>query len=166
MNDEKILDILKNALLLEKRGRAFYKKAKEDSKVEEVKKIFELMENEEEKHIEFLNKQFNSLQNIGKFLIESFSVEFKPLEEKIFESLKEKIEIANYESMAIFMAITFEKEAVNFYDEKAKISTTEEERKVFTYLRDWEKTHVDFLTKIDNTLKEKIWYDNKFWPIY
>jgi rubrerythrin len=166
MNNEKILDILKNALLLEKRGRAFYKKAKEDSKVEEVKKIFELMENEEEKHIEFLNKQFNSLQNIGKFLIESFSVEFKPLEEKIFESLKEKIEIANYESMAIFMAITFEKEAVNFYDEKAKISTTEDERKVFTYLRDWEKTHVDFLTKIDNTLKEKIWYDNKFWPIY
>jgi rubrerythrin len=166
MNNEKILDILKNALLLEKRGRAFYKKAKEDSKVEEVKKIFELMENEEEKHIEFLNKQFNSLQNIGKFSIEDFSVEFKPLEEKIFESLKEKIEIANYESMAIFMAITFEKEAVNFYNEKARNSITEDKRKVFTYLRDWEKTHVDFLNKIDNTLKEKIWYDNKFWPIY
>lgn len=59
MNENKILEILKNALLLEYRGRTFYRRAKEESKVEEVKNIFDLMEREEEKHIDFLNKEFN-----------------------------------------------------------------------------------------------------------
>ncbi|MBC7195605.1 MAG: ferritin-like domain-containing protein, partial [Caldisericia bacterium] len=121
MNENKILEILKNALLLEYRGRAFYRRAKEESKVEEVKNIFDLMEREEEKHIVFLNKEFKSFQNSGKLTVpENFSIDFKPAEEKIFNALKEKIEMSDYESMAIYMAITFEKEAVNFYDDKAR----------------------------------------------
>ncbi len=167
MNENKILDILKNALLLEYRGRAFYKKAKEESKIEEVKNIFDLMEREEEKHIEFLNKEFNSFQTLGKLTIsENFSIDFKPVEEKILNALKEKIEIADYESMAIYIAITFEKEAVDFYDDKARKSVDEIENKIFSFLRDWEKTHVDFLNKIDEVLKERVWFDNKFWPLY
>lgn len=167
MSDNRILDILKNALLLENRGRAFYKKAKEESNISEVKKIFELMESEEEKHINFLNREFNSYLKEGKFIdIKEFSSDFKILEEKIFESLKEKVNITDYESMAIFIAITFEKEAVNFYSLKSEESKSEEERKIFSFLRDWEKTHVEFLSKIDEKLKEKIWFDNRFWPIY
>lgn len=167
MNEDRILDILKNALLLENRGRAFYKKAKEESKVEEVKKIFELMESEEEKHVNFLKKQFDNFLKDNKFIqIQNFSIDFKPLEEKIFDSLKEKINITDYESMAIYMAITFEKEAVNFYDSKFNESQDENEKNVFLFLRDWEKTHVDFLSKIDEKLKEKIWFDNNFWPLY
>lgn len=167
MNENRILDILKNALLLEDRGRAFYKKAKEESKVEEVKKIFELMESEEGKHINFLKKQFESYLKENRFIqTKDFSIDFKPIEEKIFDALKEKINITDYESMAIYIAITFEKEAVNFYDSKVYESHDENEKNIFTFLRDWEKTHVDFLSKIDEKLKEKIWFDNKFWPIY
>ncbi len=167
MNENRILDILKNALLLEDRGRAFYKKAKEESKVEEAKKVFELMENEEERHVNFLKKQFERFLKENIFIqTKDFSIDFKPIEEKIFDALKEKINITDYESMAIYIAITFEKEAVNFYDSKVNESQDENEKNVFKFLRDWEKTHVDFLSKIDEKLKEKIWFDNKFWPIY
>ncbi|MCX8095529.1 MAG: hypothetical protein N3D74_05030 [Caldisericia bacterium] len=167
MNKDRILDIIKNALLLELRGRAFYKKAREDSKIEEVKKIFEIMEFEEEKHIDFLNKQFqNIIKNNKLITINEFSAEFKSIEKSIFEKLIEKINITDYESMAIYIAITFEKEAVNFYDLKQKESKEDSERNIFLFLRDWEKTHVDFLSKIDENLKEKVWFDNKFWPLY
>lgn len=166
MNENRILDILKNAPLLEDRGRAFYKKAKEESKIEEVKKIFEQMENEEEKHVNFLKKQFERFLKENRFIqTKDFSIDFKPIEEKIFDALKEKINITDYESMAIYIAITFEKEAVNFYDSKVNESQDENEKNVIKFLRDWEKTHVDFLSKIDEKLKEKIWFDNKFWPI-
>lgn len=167
MKSERVLDILKNALLLEERGRAFYKKAKEESRIEEVKKIFELMELEEEKHILFLKNEFQAyLKNKNFSDLKEFSIDFKQLDEKIFDSLKEKLNITDYESMALFIAITFEKEAVNFYDSKASQTLDENERKLFIFLRDWEKTHVNFLSKIDEKLKEKIWFDNRFWPVY
>jgi len=58
MENNKTLDILKTAILLEKRGKEFYSKVASQTNIESVKKIFELMSAEEDIHIEELSKQY------------------------------------------------------------------------------------------------------------
>ncbi|MGC8943296.1 MAG: ferritin-like domain-containing protein [Caldisericia bacterium] len=167
MNYENVLDILKGALLLEIRGKSFYQKSKEEAKIEEVKNIFKLMEEEEEKHIEIIKKQFENYTQKGIFILpEEIPSKFNVSDYVISEKLKNEIKITDYESLAIYLAINFEKEAFNFYSEKAKHADNEDERKLLNWLSEWEKSHVEFLSKIDEELKEKIWFDNKFWPLY
>ena len=61
------IEILKLAILLEKRGKAFYKKVSEQSENEEVKKIFTIMAKEEELHIRILSEQFTHFAHYKEF---------------------------------------------------------------------------------------------------
>ncbi len=61
-------DILKEAILLEKRGKAFYSNVAEQSRSQAAKKIFTMMAEEEDEHIKFLAKQFKSYNQDHKFV--------------------------------------------------------------------------------------------------
>ena len=52
MSDDLAVEILKKAILLEKRGKAFYSNAAQNSENDDVKNFFELMAAEEDKHSE------------------------------------------------------------------------------------------------------------------
>lgn len=166
-NNNNVLDILKGALILEIRGRSFYKKSKEEAKTEEIKKIFKMMEDQEEKHIDIIKEQFKNYTEKGFFILpDDISSKFNIADYVISEKLKEQVKFTDYESLAIYLAIVFEKEAFNFYSEKVNVVNNEVEKKLLIWLRDWEKSHVEFLSKIDEELKNQIWFDNKFWPLY
>ena len=60
MENNQVIDILKEAILLERRGKAFYTQAARNSESKSAKKIFEMMAEEEDEHIEFLSKQFKN----------------------------------------------------------------------------------------------------------
>ena len=62
MNKDKALDVLKTAILLEKRGFAFYTSAAEHAKNEDIKKFFHMMASEEKHHEEILSEQFKHYQ--------------------------------------------------------------------------------------------------------
>ena len=47
MSEDKTTDILKSAILLEKRGRAFYENAAQQTSAAVVKRFFEMMADEE-----------------------------------------------------------------------------------------------------------------------
>ena len=47
MDDKTALDILKSAILLEKRGKAFYEKVAEQTPSEAAKRFFDMMAEEE-----------------------------------------------------------------------------------------------------------------------
>ena len=68
MRDNTTLDILKSALLLEKKGKAFYQNVADKSDTPSVKQFFSFMAGEEEKHVEMLSQQFKSYQANGTFL--------------------------------------------------------------------------------------------------
>jgi len=72
---------------------------------------------------------------------------------------------AGYEAAVISAALDFEKNAVKYYSEHAEAAESAEEKKLFSWLTDWEKNHMLMLARLDNELKEKIWYDNQFWPL-
>ena len=60
MVDTDALTILKRAILLETRGKAFYKKAAEEAGNQVVKEFFEMMAAEEVSHIKILSEQYKS----------------------------------------------------------------------------------------------------------
>jgi rubrerythrin len=58
----------------------------------------------------------------------------------------------------------WKKRPSKFIQHKQKPLHDPNEKKLFNWLADWEKGHLKILNDLDNDLKEKIWYDNQFWP--
>ena len=79
MTDPTAEDILKSAILLEKRGRAFYTQVASQTEHEGVREFFQMMADEEKTHVEMLATQYRSLKETGEF------AETEPTEDAAFE---------------------------------------------------------------------------------
>lgn len=161
------IDILKEAILLERRGKAFYASVAEKSDSPSAKKIFEMMAEEEEEHIKFLSKQFAHYEKTKRFLKPEGYVE-NPEEEialkVLTEDMKKEIGAASFEAAAISAAMDFETRAVKVYSERAAEASDPNEKELYEMLSKWEKSHQHFLHEVNEDLKANIWNDNSFWP--
>jgi rubrerythrin len=166
-NMPKAEDILKTAILLERRGKAFYAMAARQAQSEAVRKIFEMMAEEEDAHIAFLSRQFAEFEKTGKFLKNEAEnpTEDTAAAEILSEQVKKEISAAGFEAAAISAAIDFENRAVDVYQERAQEATDPNEKEMYQVLADWERTHFRLLHKLNEDLKEQVWYDNNFWPL-
>ncbi len=166
MEKNKAIEILKMAILMEKRGYAFYTKVAENTPDPEIRHIFLVMAEEETKHVKFLSDQFIHYDQNHTFS----RVDFPDLENEDFakliltEEMKQKISAAGFEAAAISAAIDFEKRAIEVYSRQAQEATDPNEKGLYQWLADWEKGHLRILSEMDDQLKEKIWNDNQFWP--
>jgi rubrerythrin len=166
MTGNKLLEILKGAILLEHKGRALYKSVTDTSKVQGVKDLFSMLVREEEKHINVLNKQFSRVSKGKGFDLSSIKDSHAETSEAVLtDIIKENVSGAGYEAAVISAALEFEKNSVRYYSDHAEAAQSGDEKALFEWLRDWEKGHMVMLARIDNDLKEKIWFDNQFWPL-
>ena len=160
------IDILKSAILLEKRGKAFYEKVSQNASNEALKRFFEQMASEEESHITILAQQF-------KYYVENNT--FKDHEATdhttmdVYRSIMSKeimnqISAAGFEAAAIAAAMAMEKRAVALYTERAQAADDENEKAIYAWLSSWEQEHLSFLAEIDKEITTTIWNDNGFWP--
>jgi len=160
------LDIIKGAILLERKGKAFYETTARNSQSNAVKEIFETMAAEEEKHIDILTKHYESLARAGKLSDLKYDVTPQNISTSVLtKKVREQITAASYEAAAITAAMAMEDNAVRLYSERANTTTNPLEKELFDWLANWEKTHLQFLSDLDQELKESVWYDNQFWPI-
>ena len=159
-------DILKTAILLELRGKAFYTTAAREARSDAVRKIFAMMAEEEDAHIKFLSRQFAEFEKSGKFAKNEAEnpAEDKVAAEILSEQVKKEISAAGFEAAAISAAIDFENRAVDVYQNRAVEATDPNEKEMYQVLADWERTHFRLLHKLDEELKEQVWHDNNFWP--
>ena len=164
MDTNKTIEILKTALLLERRGKAFYSSCADQSRNTEIKKIFTLLAKEEEQHIKFLTAQFISFSKTQKFSSEFIPANENTVDNILTGKIKSDLSAADFESAAVSAAIDMETRAIAVYSEQAEKSEDPEEKKFYSFLADWERGHHKLLFDIDRDLKEKIWNDNNFWP--
>jgi rubrerythrin len=165
MEENSTLEILKQAILLEKRGKAFYQNVAEKTENRAAREVFEMMAAEEQKHIDTLSEQFKAYRENKKFIPGSHDSESSSVASKVLtEEIKENISAAGFEAAAISAAILMEDQAVRLYSESMENTSDPEARALFEWLTRWEREHLSLLLDIDKTLKEKIWFDNKFWP--
>jgi len=166
MTDDRTIEILKNALLLEKRGQAFYSKVAEQASGPAVKEFFEMMAEEEIKHVGVLSEQFKAYRQNKKFdpgLYDETSS--GTIASKVLTAqLQSELSAADYEAAAIAAAMSMEKNAITLYSDRAAEAEDPNEKGLYQWLADWEKEHLHFLSEIDKELTQQIWFDNSFWP--
>ena len=166
MEEKSTLDILKQAILLELRGKAFYENIAEKAENKAVQDVFDMLAKEEQKHIQALSEQFKAYRKEKKFILvglheqDSPSVAFEVLTKEI----KEKISAAGFEAAAISAGIAMEERAIQLYSKSAQTVSDSEAKALYEWLATWERDHLNMLLDIDKALKEKIWFDNQFWP--
>ena len=158
------LDILKTAILLERKGKAFYTQAARNSESKSAKKIFEMMAEEEDEHIDFLTKQAQSYVKNHTFVHPEPHEEDDSNVEILTEQIKKEINAAGFEAAAISAAIDFENRAIKVYSDRAEQATDPVEKEMYAMLADCEKGHHQLLFRLNEDLKEEIWNDNNFWP--
>lgn len=166
MSEDRATEILKNAILLEKRGQAFYAKVAQQAAGEAVKKFFTLMAEEEVSHVKMLSEQFKSYRAYKKFKPGAYQDqgEFKTASDILTKDLKKQISAADYEAAAIAAAMSMEKNAIEIYSRRAAEAQDPDEKALYNWLAKWETAHMNFLAKLDKELTEEIWHDNQFWP--
>lgn len=161
------LEILKMAILMERRGKEFYNTIAAQTKSEDVKNIFSLMAKEEQLHIEQLSQQFKSYQDNGKFTSQSHVSNDE--EESVANLIlnpdtKKSISAASFEAAAINAAIDMENKAIEVYSKRANEASDENERELYLWLANFERDHHKILNDLNKELMEEVWYDNNFWP--
>lgn len=164
MEESKTMQILKTAILLERKGKAFYSSVSDKADDPDVKEFFKHMADEEDEHIRYLSEQFEYYTKNNNFKEPLIHNEDSTDEAILSEKVKKQISAASFEAAAISAAIDFETRAVKVYSDRADSATDPEEKKFYSFLAEWEQGHHKLLHDIDQELKEKIWYDNNFWP--
>ena len=143
METSKALEILKTAILLEKRGKAFYEKMAEQTNSPEAKKIFTTMAEEEKAHVEFLSIQFAHYIKEGKFAKpENTYTETEDISHEIMNpQLVKEISAASFEAAAISAAMDFETRAIELYSKRSEEADDVNEKAMYKWLAEWESGH-------------------------
>ncbi len=166
MTQDSTLDILKHALLLEKRGNAFYRKVAEQTNNSAVACFFNMMADEEAKHIQVISDQMHAYRSDGRLLPTAFEDgEKSDVPSQVLDpDQKSQITAADFEAAAISAAISMEEKAIKLYADRAQTATDETEKALYNWLSGWEREHLNFLIDMDKELTEQIWHDQQFWP--
>ena len=164
MTEKSTLDILKSAILLEKRGKAFYRTVADQSTNADVKEFFETMAAEEVQHVNILSDQYKAFKENGAFKAPDTATASTVSQKVLTPEVKDRIAAADFEAAAISAAMLMEERAIALYSHRSDEASDPEEKKLYRWLAEWEKEHLDFLATIDAELKERIWNDSGFWP--
>ena len=158
--------ILKQAILLELRGTAFYRKVAGETAVEEVAGLFNMLASEEEEHARLLKRQYDALESGGEVALQDNAPGsvFEAADSVLPPAAMELISASGFEAAAISSAIDMENRAIRFYSERAAASKSDEERELYEWLAGWEEGHREVLVALDAQLSERFWNDNNFWP--
>jgi len=160
------LEILKEAIMLERRGRAFYQKVADQAQNKAVREFFETMVAEENHHMHILGDQLKSYRENQTFApLSDGDTQSQPMPDLVLsEEVKKQIATADFEAAAISAAMLMEERAVKLYGDRAAATGDDQEKALYLWLTEWEKGHLAFLSDLDQTLKESIWNDNQYWP--
>ncbi|MGD9098173.1 MAG: ferritin family protein [Desulfobacterales bacterium] len=166
MDSEKAVDILKQALLIEKKGRAFYRQVAGTAQHPEVKQFFETMAEEEVRHIEILSDQFRAYHENRRFASLNYDSDAgkSAVDNVLTQDLVAAMQAADFEAAAVSAAVAMEKNAIKLYGARAAEATDPEEKALYEWLTQWEKSHLSFLAELESELTQKVWFDQNFWP--
>lgn len=154
--DETALNVLKTALLLERQGKLFYEQIAGQTASPAVRELFELLAEEETKHIEILSAKDGWRTPTDTPDTLSAKV--------LTQEVRRQISAASYEAAAISAAMEMENRAVAVYSARAEAAVDPKERELYRWLTQWEREHQRFLADINRELLEEIWHDRGFWP--
>ena len=164
-----VADGLKKALMNEIEGREFYRMAARNATTGGVRRMFEFLGDEEEKHREAILAQVArmaegkaprmvrgaaSRKGIGAFRSPLFTPDLVARGRNV-----------EGEAAALSIGMTLEKRAIaQFAALRRKVTEDEAAAKLFDDLIAWERDHLDVLARQYAQLREMYWEEARFWP--
>ena len=155
------------AIQTENEGYNFYMMAANNTEDEKGRQIFQELAEDELKHKEFLNEQYQSLLDTGDINRElelGLMTEYHGDNPIFSDNLKMRLGDADREMTALSIGIQLELNAIEFYREQAQMAGDERIEKFFQQLADWESGHYHALLKQHDALKEDYWNAAGFAP--
>ena len=152
MNTKGVTDILKQAIIMEHRGKSLYEQVASQTSNEDVKKIFSVMAEEEQTHIDFLQKQlahYGKEKSFDKNDLESAPGRDAIANIILTEDMVSEISGSGFEAAAISAAIDMENKSVEVYSRQAEQAEDPNEKELFQWLANWEKGHHKLLIDLN-----------------
>lgn len=150
MEQVNALEVLREAMNLEKEGIKFYSRASHSAKKEAAKSLFKQLADDELKHLEKLELVYENLSQNEEWLVLKDLLESgkgKGASPDIFDEDFDEEEVD--ELSAIEMGIKAEEDSIKFYKTALKSCDVWGERgcEIFKWLVDFEKGHLSTLKK-------------------
>lgn len=164
MNKTVTMEILKSAIWMERNGKALYESAAEKAASPAVRELFTALAAEEQNHIGVLSEQLKAAAN-GDNVFLDLPAQPAARDAILTPAVRQEILAAGYEAAVIAAGIELEKRSIEYYEKQAQEGPDQEIRRLFRWLCDWEKGHLQFLAEMDRELREAVWFDNRFWPL-
>ena len=86
------------------------------------------------------------------------------VDQVLTKDLVSAMQAADFEAAAVSAAVAMEKNAIKLYGTRAAEASDPEEKALYEWLTQWEKSHLTFLADLEAELTQKVWFDQNFWP--
>ena len=168
MEKAKAIEGLKTALQTELNGIEFYRAAAQRTEDPKGKRTFQMLAEDELKHFNVLQKQYNSLVQENKWQrVELGNASMFEGESPIFSpELKERVRGKHFEVTALSIGALLETNSIDFYRKMKNESDDLAAKDLFAQLEKWEETHLQAITKQLDLIKEDYWAEQRFTPLY
>ncbi len=162
-----VLEAVKTAIITEIRGLEIYKAAAERTTDPSARIMFQSLANDEARHKEFLEMNFKSLLEKGEWSVPATAENLTPLDDSaiITPDFLKRVKGGSFEMAVVAAGCELESSAIRFYKQSADDCPDEESAKVFRFLSDWEKEHLNALVGLEARMKDQYFADLGFSPM-
>jgi rubrerythrin len=167
---EKVVGILRFALMREIEGREFYKEKVKKVSSKEIKDLLEGLAYMEEDHVRFIENLMKKVENNVEVTLDDAQQAI--VRTDFFEG-REKSEMVNgsldqlANDLAILrMAYLIEEDFEKFYKESAEKVSDPEMKKILNLLGTWENGHKKALEEAYEEAKRSYWNQQGFEPLF
>jgi rubrerythrin len=129
--------------------------------------MFQSLANDEAQHKEFLERNFHSLLEKGEWSVPATPENLSPLDdsEVITPQFLKRVKGGAFEMAVVAAGCELEMSAIGFYQKAAAECPDEESAKVFRFLADWEKGHLESLSDLQSRMKDEYFAERGFSPM-
>jgi len=166
MTMDKVKNILKFAMRMEKNAGDFYEFYRDKARSEETRKLFEELVKIEKQHFDVLKEKYDELGFSEPPITISWVVDdsFKERDPHILADNSDLLQELNADASDISvmrMAYLIEIDFAHFYSKASTTVETPEVKKLLCELAEWEKEHSDMFHQRYLELLDKNWRDIK-----
>ncbi len=164
---DQIIDILRKAYQIEVDGYTFYSMTADRADKPAVQELFGRLAQDEVQHQAFLRSVLKNYDEKGAaaFSMGIIVPDLRLFSEKVFtERFREQAEGAVFETAALSVGMTLEKNAVAHFSAASENAREAEVRSFYTFLADWEKQHLEALQALYDSIRSDFWEKSGFAP--
>jgi len=162
-----VIEAIKTAIITELRGYEIYKAAAERATDAAAKQMFGHLAEDERHHKIFLEKNFRSVLEKGEWAVPATPENLSPLDDSeiVNPDFLKRVKGGAFEMAVVAAGCELERSAITFYRKAAEDCPDEESAKVFSFLADWEKDHLNSLNALESRMKDEYFADQGFMPM-